>query len=240
MVKEAWPSLEGFEITVRKTTIAGKKAELDTIENLLNQYLAGFRALHEFKIGKVQRLELAWLLLVVRAFNSLRCAYDLLQKGYYIQAATLIRSAEEDYLTCRDCEVNKKTIDALLDGKGELGKGELTFSEMAKRISPEFLEHWKYNYGQLSEIAHPRQLAMGMIANWKESKVNLGAYYNENHFIATCHALLKSAVGMVEFLIKLLGESALQWQQESLPAFKEACKYVEKISEETGSLTKQK
>ena len=65
MVAETWPSLEELELKVKNSTITDKKAELDIIENLLNQYLAGFRVLHEFKTGEVRRLELAWLLLVV-------------------------------------------------------------------------------------------------------------------------------------------------------------------------------
>lgn len=232
MVAETWSSLEKSELEVKNTTIADKKAELDIIENLLNRYLAGFRALHEFKTGEVQRLELAWLLLVVRGFNSLRCAYDLLQKGYYSQAVILIRAAEEDYLTCRHCEINRETVEALLAGKSRVSR----FKKMAEDISPEFCKNWDINYGQLSEIAHPRQLAMGMTANWKENKINLGPNYIANHFIATCHALLRSAVGMTEFLTKLLGNNAPQWQKESLPAFREARTYVEKISEEMGTL----
>jgi len=235
MVKETWPSLEEFEIKVKKTTIANKKAELDTIENLLNQYLAGFRLLHEFKTGEIQRLELAWLLLVVRGFNSLRCAYDLLQKGYYSQAVILIRAADEDYLTCRHCEINQETVEALLAGKSRISK----FRKMAKDISPKFCQSWDTNFGQLSEIAHPRQLAMGMTAKWDENRLNLGGNYIKNHFIATCHALLRSTVGMVEFLIKLLGDSAPQWEKESLPAFQEARVYVEKISKEYESVRKQ-
>jgi len=200
----------------------------------LNGYLAGFRAMEEFKTGEMPQLELAWLLLVVRSFYSLRCAYDLIQKGYYNQAVILIRSVEEDYLTCRDCVVNKDTVDALLEGKGELGKGKLTFSEMAKRISPEFYERWKYNYGNLSEIAHPRQLAMGMVAKREDNKINLGADYNENHFIATCHALLKSATGLIEFVIRLLGDKTEQWRKDNYSDFEEAARYVKQISEKYG------
>ena len=236
MVKETWPSLEEFEIKVKETTIANNKAELDLIENLLNQYLAGFRLLHEFKTGEAQRLELAWLVLVVRGFNSLRCAYDLLQKGYYSQAVILIRATEEDYLTCRHCEINLETVEALLAGKSRISK----FKKMAKDISPQFCQNWDTNYGQLSEIAHPRQLAIAMTTKWDENRLNLGGYYIENHFIATCHALLRSAVSMFEILSKILGDSAPQWVKESLPAFQEACVCVEKISKEYGSVSNKK
>ncbi len=235
MVVETWPSLEGYELEVKNITITDKKSELDIIQNLLNQHLAGFRVLDEFKAGEVQRLELAWLLLVVRGFKSLRCAYDLLQKGYYSQALILIRAAEEDYLICRHCEINQETVEALLAGKSRINK----FRKMAQDISTEFCANWDINYGQLSEIAHPRQLAMGMTANWKENKANLGVNYIENHFIATCQALLRSAIGMTEFFAKLLGKDAPQWQKESSSAFQEACVYVKKISEEMGSTPKQ-
>lgn len=228
MTEEKLPSLESIEVKVKDHTKTKKRHELSLVENLLNCYLAGFRVLHEFKTGEVSRLELAWLLLLVRSFSSLRCAYDLLQKGYYGQAVMLIRSAEEDYLTCRHCEINEGTIDALLDGKGKFKR----FSEMARDISTDFQKNWQINYGQLSEIAHPRQLAMAMVANWKEGEFNLGADYNENHFTATCHALLRSAVGMTEFLVKLLGENALEWQKASSSAFQEATGYVKRISEE--------
>ena len=233
MTAETWPSLEEIELQVKDTTITNKRYELTLIGNLLNRYLAGFRVLHEFKTGDVRRLEFAWLLLVVRGFNSLRCAYDLLQKGYYSQAVILIRSAEEDYLTGRHCDINQGTVDALLDGKDKFKR----FSEMADDISTEFGENWRINYGQLSEIAYPRQLAMGMVANWKANKFNLGADYNENHFVATCHALLRNAVAMTEFLVNLLGENALQWQRESWSAFQEAADYVKRISEEVKSKT---
>ena len=201
MAKETGPSLEQVELQVKKTTHNRKRHELALIENLLNCYLGAFRALKGFKIGEITQLELAWILLVVRSFNSLRCGYDLLQKGYYSQAIMLIRSAEEDYLTCRHCETNQGTIAALLDGKDKLRK----FQDMANDISIEFGENWRINYGQLSEICHPRQLAMGMVANWKANKLNLGADHNENHFIATCHALLRSAVGILSSLSDFSG-----------------------------------
>jgi hypothetical protein len=235
MAAETWPNPEQLELQVKKTTITNKRAELNLIKNLLNSYLAGFRVLHEFKTGEASRLELAWLLLVVRGFNSLRCAYDLLQKGYYSQAVILIRAVEEDYLTCRHCEIRTETVEALLAGKARVSR----FAQMADDISSEFRKNWDMNYGQLSEVAHPRRLAMGLTANWKENRVNLGANYVERYFVATCHALLRSAVGMTEFLIKLLGEKTMQWQKEGLTAFQEACMYVEKVSKETESTTKQ-
>ncbi len=231
MAKETWPSLEPsleqFELQVRKTTRNEKRHELGLIENLFNRYLSGFRALNSFKAGEYSQLKLAWLLLVVRSFKSLRCAYDLLQKGYYSQALMLIRSAEEDYLICKHCEINLGTINALLAGKGKLKR----FQDMANDISTGFGENWRINYGQLSEIAHPRKSAMGMGANWEANRLNLGLDYNENHFVVTCQALLWSAARVTEFVIKLLGDGAEQWQRDSYLPLREANDYVERVTQ---------
>ncbi len=151
MGEETRPHLEQVEQQIKETSRNNKGYELGLIKNLLYYYLGGFRALTEFRTGKISRQELVWLCLVVRGFNSYRCAHDLLQKGYYSQAIMLIRSAEEDYLTCRHCETNEGTIDTLLDGEGRFDR----FQEMANDISTEFGKNWRVNYGQLSEIAHP-------------------------------------------------------------------------------------
>ncbi len=236
MVSEVWPSLEEFEAQVKATTIAKHKEEISLVEKLLNHYLAGFRKINKFTPSEDNKLEHAWLLLTTRSFNSLRCAFDLLQKGYYSQAVMLIRTADEDWLTCRDCEVNQETLDALLSGKGELGKGRLRFSEMAKRISNEFYNKvWKVNYGQLSEIAHPRQFALKILTSLDTNELMLGGHFDDDLFVATCHALLRTAVGMTEFLVRLLGDNAAQWQIETYPTIKAASAYVERISKEAKS-----
>ena len=73
----------------------------------------------------------------------------------------LIRAVDEDWLICRDCEVNQGTLDALLKGEGKLRRGELSYLEMAKRISDEFYDKvWSDNYRQESEIAHASQMAL--------------------------------------------------------------------------------
>lgn len=221
-------SFEESELWLKKTTYSEKGYEIRLIENLLNCYTAGFRTLKEFKTtGEISPLEIAWLLLVAQSFYSLRCAYDLLQKGYYNQAVILIRSAEENYLTGRHCKISERTIDALLAGKGKLKK----FQQMAEDISSDFGKNWRINYGHLSEIAHPRQLAMSMAINSKGNKLNIGLSYDENRFIPTCQSLLGNAVQMTEFIFNLLGDRAEQWEKDIYPVVKEATDYLKQISE---------
>lgn len=216
-------SLGKIDLEIKQLTSFNKKAELEMVEHLLNRYLAAFRVFHERNTGKIQRSEFALLVLLVRGFNSLRCAFDLLQKGYYSQAGILIRAADEDYLTGRHCEISQKTVEALLVGEFTVPK----FRKMAKDISPEFCDNWDINYGVLSEIAHPRQLAIALTANRKDNTFNFGANYIEDQFNSICYALVRVAVSMTEFPLKLLGKDAPQWEKESQLDFRKAYAYLE-------------
>ena len=78
----------------------------------------------------------------------------MLKHGYYSQTLTLVRSASEDVLTALDCEKDAATLEAILEDTAErLGKGKLTYTEMAKRQGDKFYKAWEYNYGVLSEYA---------------------------------------------------------------------------------------
>lgn len=240
MSSEIWPSLEEFEAQVKAATVAKHKEEIGLIKKLLNHYLAGFGKIDKFTPTNDNKLEYAWLLLTTRSFNSLRCAFDLLQKGYYSQAMMLIRAADEDYLICRDCENNQKTLDALLKGSGQLRKEDLRYSEMAKRISDEFYDEvWKDSYGQESEIAHASHMALRILVDPDTNTLMLGGHHNNTLFVATCHNLLRVAVGMTEFMVRLLGNNANEWQRETYPTFQAACAYVERISNEVKSLVEK-
>ena len=127
-----------LDAEVKKLTSTQHKVELKLAENLLTSFLKGFGRLGSFTRTKNNDLQYAWLLLTTRSFNSLCSAYALLQQGYYDQAIMLIRSVEEDWLTATDCEKNSETLKAVFQRGSQLGKGQLSYAEMAKRISAEF------------------------------------------------------------------------------------------------------
>ncbi len=91
-------SLEDNDAQVQKATVKQHSEELKLIEDLLTQCRRRFTRLGSFTIGEDNRLGYAQLLLATRGFNSLHCAYELLQLGYYTQAMTLVRSTMEDNL----------------------------------------------------------------------------------------------------------------------------------------------
>ena len=111
--------------------------ELEVVDAALDQILQGLDAFAYVKQRPDSRLEDAQMFLAVRSFNSLHIARQLLEHGYYQQASALARMAMEDQLVAEDAETHPPTLDALLDDKGSISSGDLTYGKMAERISPE-------------------------------------------------------------------------------------------------------
>ena len=134
--------------------------ELEVVDAALDQILQGLDTFAYVKQRPDSRLEDAQMFLAVRSFNSLHIARQVLERGYYQQASALVRMAMEDQLVAEDAETHPPTLDALLDDKGSISSGDLTYGKMASRISPEAKKAWDEKYGDLSErAAHPRRLS---------------------------------------------------------------------------------
>ncbi len=234
MAAETWPSPEEFEAQVKATTQAKHKEEIALVENLLNHYLAGFNKLGKFTLSENNELEYAWLLLTTRSFNSLRCAFDLLQKGYYSQALMCIRSVFEEWYTAKDCEINPKTLNALLRGDDDFWKHEGRYAEIAKRVEErlEIPEAWKNIYGPLSTITHARKQALMILINPETKELRVGGRYNTDLFLASYQSFLAAASIIPELLYKVLGDNAEQWWAETLPTPQEAKAEIERIGKE--------
>ena len=97
--------------------------ELEVVDAALGQILQGLDAFAYVKQRPDSRLGNAQMFLAVRSFNSLHTARQLLERGYYQQASTLVRMAMEDQLVAEDAETHPPTLDALLDAKPESTDG---------------------------------------------------------------------------------------------------------------------
>ena len=145
--------------------------ELEVVDAALDQILQGLDAFAYVKQRPDSRLEDAQMFLAVRSFNSLHVARQLLEHGYYQQASALVRMAMEDQLVAEDAETHPPTLDVLLDDKGSISSGDLTYGKMAERISPEAKKAWDEKYGDLSErAAHPRHLSLKTPCHSEEAK----------------------------------------------------------------------
>jgi hypothetical protein len=151
---ERLPSFEELEEQTKRETREKEREVLALVEDLLNHYISSFKELGYAKVTHCGR-EQVWSALTLQAFKSLRWAYDLLQKGYYSQANTLVRAAFEDWLVCFDSIENAETVESVLYGK----KRVLPPRKMADRLPDSLKDDWKgVNgdglYGFLSTFAH--------------------------------------------------------------------------------------
>ena len=202
-------SLEELEAQVIADTEARNSAEIDLAEKLLNHYLTGFTRLGKFTVDRNTEREHVWFQLATRSFSSLRCAFDVLEKGYYSQAAMLSRSVLEDWLTAMDAEKNRKTAAAIATGEYEFGKGGLSYSEVTKRLQ-KYPETRDVVQLALSTIAYSRRLVPGTTVSPDKKYLMLGQY-DVRLFQAAYEVLVIAAVRMLELMHQMLGNSAAEW-----------------------------
>ena len=222
---------------VGKETAKKHGEEVRLTEDLLECCLRGVSRVGSFTRSAENELQYAQLLLVTRSFNSLHCAFKMLKQGYYSQTLTLVRSASEDVLTALDCEKNAATLKAILGGNAErLGKGKLTYTEMAKRQGDKFYKAWQYNYGVLSEYAaHARKNSLKVLVDPETHTLRLGSHYDRELFIGACHALLAEAIKTADTIAKVLVPKAQPWQRETWPTLKAAHDWTERIRDKVES-----
>ncbi|MDD5038018.1 MAG: hypothetical protein PHN78_01700 [Dehalococcoidales bacterium] len=225
MTLSKWQGLKETESDVIRKTSGIHQREISIIGKLLNAYLVGFEAIGSFTRDKDNDLQYAWLKLVTRSFNSMRCAYILLEQGYYTQALSLLRSVDEDWLMSKDCEKNRLTLDALLNDKGQLGKGDLSFGKMAEREGIKPL--WDSGYGHLSLFVHPRPLSLKVLVDPRAKTLRLGASYDWVLFLYCCEVLIRDALRMTEYMVSLLGSRATDWQKQTWPIVQETTSWLD-------------
>lgn len=221
-------SLEELEARVMADTETRNGVEIELAEKLLNAYLTGFTQLGKFTLDRNNEREYAWFLLTVRSFSSLRCAFDLLERGYYSQAALLTRSVLEDWLIAADADKNRKTVEAVIKGEYEFGKAELSYADVFKRLQ-KYPEIWGIVQLALSTIAYSHRMAPGMTITPDKKYLMLGQY-DVRLFQATYQVLLVGIVRMLEVMHRLLGDKGNEWWQLTKPIIDSATAEIGRLS----------
>lgn len=221
MASEAPLTPEELERNTRAITAAKHGAELHLMVDLMNRYIAGLSTLGGFVPGENNDLEYARLLLVTRSFNSLLCAVDLLQKGFYSQAMTLIRSINEDWLTATDCENSPETLNALLDADVDFWSQDDQYAEMAKRVSRAFPQDWSTIRGSMCALACDCNVALKRLVNPDTNVLAVGSHYDTALFLVAYASMLRAAIIMLQYLDKLI-DAGSPWHAETLPVTQKA------------------
>ena len=212
--------------------------ELKVVDAALDQILRGLDDFGSRKQQPDNRLESARLFLTVRSFNSLRIARQTLERGYYQQALTLVRMVMEDQLVVEDVENHPPTLIALLEGEGKLGKPNLTFGNMAERLSPKSKEVWDDDYGTLSKrAAHPRLESMqGLTAIEPDGQVTLrpGSHYDLVEARIVLYYLLRQLVQVMKTTTTLTTPVESDWVKRTYPGVQGSRFSLKEIDEWAG------
>lgn len=233
MAKNQGMPLDQGEQLVREKSWKACGDELTLVNSILGEFLAGFDALGDFTYSTDNQVRFIQLLYVTRSFNSLRCAFELAQIGYYTQAAMLIRPTLEDLLVSLRCEKSPETVEALLTGN----EGKFIFSKMAEEQDPEFCTWWKDKYYDLSAFVHPRSPGLAMSVSLENRQLQLGpSLFDRRHLLAVVHYLLMMLIWHLTVFDGVLRskdqESATRWEPGTLKVIKRANKLINRISEE--------
>ncbi len=216
--------LLGIDKSDRETADAIREnhaGEFMVVEAALDQILQGLSQFGSQKRKPDNRLESARLFLITRSFNSLWAATQQLERGYYQQAMTLVRMAQEDQAVVRDAEQNPDILAALLDGEATFRERNLSFRKMAERVSPKAKDVWDGDYGTLSEYgAHPRQASMRMLVTEGpdgELVLRPGSHYDQVWVNMVLYYLLRELTLVFETVAKVTASVGINWVTGAIP-----------------------
>lgn len=191
------PTLQELETRVSAEALSRDPESHGMVEASLNLFSEAIGQLAGLKASTEAEHVAYWM--VVSDFYSLVGAYRLLPAGYYRQAATLVRTALEDFLSCNYIWKHPQEASVWLQPNSKLIP---RFAEMRKHLGPPLSAKWKETYDLLCEFAHPRGRALGQIA----AQVQRGAlepYFHEKHFFALSRIIVETVfctLAVVPFL----------------------------------------
>ena len=189
-------------------TIKNHPELFELVETMMKLYINGF-SLIENPSNKINDTDRVWLALITRSFHSLICSVELMKKGYYAQAMTLIRMVIEAYFLCGNCEKDKTIIDALLHNKSNRRDGKTTFNFRTLARNMEALDWYENDYVfacQFSHMSHITLEVMTTESNPSYRDLKLVPSYDELPLIACSKLLLRNGLLMTKFLGRLLDD----------------------------------
>jgi hypothetical protein len=106
-----------------------------------------------------------------------------------------------------------------------------SFEDMADRLpDPLLKQQWKWIYGILSTISHPRHHALAAAVKLQTNTLRLGPDYSEDLFLPTSFTLLQAAVRSLEFIARLVPPNATDWLDECNRAIKRGHECLDQIN----------
>jgi hypothetical protein len=221
------------ENKARDIAIKSHPDVFELVDRMMKLYIDGLN-LARNSDNKGSSTDKVWLFLVTRSFHSIICSVQLMEKGYYAQAMTLVRMVIEAYFLCGNCKKNKSIMDALLYNKPNRPDRKTKFDYRALATRMGASDWYDNDYVFACQFSHTSHLSLDIMtasSNSSYRTLKLVPSYDELLFVACCKLLLRNGLLMTKFLGILLDDSSKQnvntWHIKAETAVQQAQEWLD-------------
>ena len=226
------PTIVTQETIVREATKQSHWREVEIFTGIINTFTSGFNSIRSFESSKDNEPEYIWLLMVTRCFHSLKCSMDLMLKGYYSQAMSLLRTGTEDWFICQNAQTNDAVRDCLLRGDGR----KPSYETSAKNASVSKVYDGDYRYQ--SKFTHSSKLSLRVLQDPNTNAMRIAPTYDEILFLLCAESFMRVALLMAEymgrFLFYLDKAKAKSWDTQNSQKVKDAGNWLKELRDKYG------
>ncbi len=230
------PDIIKLESLAQEDTKRKNWREIELLTEILNVFISGFNHMGSFELKEDNETEHIWRLMVTRCFHSIRCSINLMLKGYYSQAMSLLRTGTEDWFICGTCQSNEKVRSCLLRNKGRMPK----YSKLAEEMGATDVYKGDYNYQ--SKFTHSSRLSLRVLYNINTKNMSIAPIYDEYLFLLCAESLVRVFLRMAEYmgciLIYLDTNKEKSWDKENSQRLKDAVNWLKELRERYGNHSK--
>ncbi len=214
------------------TTKQNHAKEIEIFAGMLNTFTNGLNSIASFKINGKNEAEFVWLLLITKGLHSTRCAIDLMIKGYYSQAMSIIRTIIEDWFICGNAQGNADICKYLLHNEGK----KPSYIELATQMNAKKIYDKDYRFH--SKFTHSSNLSLRVLTDPETHEMRVSGIYDETLFLLCAEALMRAFLLMTEYLAFLLfyvdKDKAKSWSDENIHTNTAVLKWLEELRAKYG------
>jgi len=194
---------DNLEKEAYQETLQEHDDEVALADELLTHLVEGVKLLQGSRTtGAAQELT---LLVVLSAIRSLKCAFELAFRGYYVEALSLIRNAYEywlagAYASCLPNEAPKlKRKNARWPEPSCMRRVVSASIAQSRQESEHFRHGLTKMYGYLSKFTHPSFLCLGAVIE-RDDRQRMGPFFDRNRLLISLDKAYRTVI-LLSFLL---------------------------------------
>lgn len=198
--------------------------EIEICTGILNTFLSGFSSMGSFELKEENESEYVWLLILIRGLNSIKCAIDLMLKGYYSQAMSLFRTVTEDWFICGTVQESEEVRDCLIRDKVKMPP----YIKLATQMKAMNIYRGDYNYQ--SKFTHSSRLSLRVLYNIDKKEAIVAPIYDEVLFLLCAESLMRVSLLILEYMGRLIfyidKDKAKDWDKQNSQRIKDVSSWL--------------